>query len=233
MGTMPSDNQGADDQGRHDRIVARRLPVKVRTRLEEATRSGRLRQIARTDLLAPEALPRLAGQSLLLLLASGAAFGVLDAIARAAGQGGSLLPGVSPQARAAIIVGANIAAYIAILPIHEAVHAAVILALGGRPTFGLKLPLAAYTTAPGQLFTRDGYRVIALAPLVALTAAGVVLTLLTPNLGILLLLGFAGNVAGAVGDLAAAGQLRALPKSALIEDTATGFVAYEAAQPME
>jgi Putative zincin peptidase len=233
MGTMPSDNQGAGDQGRRVRIVARRLPAKERTRLEEAVRAGRLRQIARTDLLAPEALPRLAGQSLLLLVASGAAFGVLDAVARAAGHGGPLLPGLSPQVRAAVIVGANIAAYLAILPIHEAVHAAVILALGGRPTFGLKLPLAAYTTAPGQLFTRGGYRVIALAPLVALTAAGVVLTCLAPNLGALLLFGFAGNVAGAVGDLAAVGQLRTLPKSALIEDTATGFVAYEAAHPME
>jgi hypothetical protein len=228
MGTMPGDNQGADDQRRHVRIVARRLPAKERTRLEEAMRTGRLRQIAQTDLLAPEALPRLAGQSLLLLLASGAAYGVLDAVARAAGQGGPLLPGVSPQARAAFIVGANIAAYIAVLPIHEAVHAVVILALGGRPIFGLRLPLAAYTTAPGQLFARGGYQVVALAPLVALTAAGVMLTWLAPNLGALLLFGFAGNVAGAVGDLEAAAQLRTLPKSALIEDTATGFVAYVA-----
>ena len=232
MGTMPGDDRGDSDRWRRVRIVARALPANERVRLEEAARSGRLREIARTDLLAPEALPRLAGQSLLLLLASGAAFGVLNAIARSAGQGGPLLPSVSPQVRAAVIVGANVVAYVAILPIHEAIHAAVILALGGRPIFGLRLPLAAYTTAPGQLFTRDGYRVIALAPLVALTAAGVVLTWLAPNRGVLLLFGFAGNVAGAVGDLAAVSQLRGLPQSALIEDTATGFVAYEAEQGM-
>ncbi len=104
----------------------------------------------------------------------------------------------------------------------------MILALGGAPRFGLKLPLAAYCTAPGQLFTTRGYTVIALAPLVVLTLVGVVVTWLSPDAGALLWLAFVGNVSGAAGDLEAVSQLRRMPEAQLIADTATGFIAYAA-----
>ena len=196
-----------------------------RRRSVAAIRAGRLREVARMELLAPAQLRGLAQAGLVLLLASGAVFLGLQTIARTV-QHVPLLPGSgSPLVVIGLIVG-NLVAYAAILPLHEGVHALVILLLGGRPTFGLKLPLAAYCTAPGQLFTRDGYAAVALAPLVLLSLAGIVLIWLAPNVAAYTLFGLAGNVSGAVGDLAAARRTLALPPDALIADTATGFSAY-------
>lgn len=211
------------------RLVARFSPRALRARHEAAIRAGQMRVIARLELLAPERIQHLARQSLTLLAGSALGFLALDTLARAvqhvpAPSAGASLAGV------AALIGANILAYIAVLPLHEAAHAAVILSLGGRPTFGLQLPFAAYCTAPNQLFTRNGYIAVALAPLVILTAAGIILTWLAPNLALYLLLGFTGNVAGAVGDLAAVAALRRLPTDALIEDTATGFTTYATTQ---
>ena len=196
-----------------------------RQRIVTAIHAGRLREVARMELLAPAQLRGLAQASLILLMASGAVFLGLQTIARNI-QHVPLLPGSgSPLVVLGLIAG-NLLAYAAILPLHEGVHALVILLLGGRPTFGLKLPLAAYCTAPGQLFTRDGYVAVALAPLILLSLAGFVLIWLAPNVAAYTLFGLAGNVSGAVGDLAAARHTLALPPDALIADTATGFIAY-------
>ncbi|HKT39048.1 MAG TPA: DUF3267 domain-containing protein [Ktedonobacterales bacterium] len=207
------------------RLVARFSSRALRARYEAAIRAGRLSVIARIELLAPERIQHLARQSLTLLAGSALGFLALDTLARAVQHVPPLGAGAS-LAGVAALIGANILAYIAVLPIHEALHAAIILALGGRPTFGLQLPFAAYCTASYQLFTRNGYIAVALAPLVILTAAGIVLTWFAPNLALYLLLGFTGNVAGAVGDLAAVAALRRLASDTLIEDTATGFIAY-------
>ncbi len=127
------------------------------------------------------------------------------------------------------LVLANAAAYIVMVPVHEALHAATIVALGGWPRFGLKLPFAAYCTAPGQLFTRDGYTAVALAPLVIISAAGAVLTWLSPDAAAYVLFGLAGNVSGAVGDLDTVARLRRRPRTTLVADTETGYIAYEPA----
>lgn len=219
---------GTSGEPHRYRLVSRFASAARRARVGQAVAQGGLREVARMDALAPEKLPALARQSLALLLASGAAYVALDVAARAAHRSGPLLGDGSPLLRAAALVAANVAGYAAILPIHEAVHAAVIAALGGRPRFGHKLPLALYCTAPGQLFTRAGYTAVALAPLVLLSAAGIVAAWLVPDLGACLALAFAGNVSGAVGDLEAYTHLRRLPPDALIADTATGFVAYVA-----
>lgn len=211
------------------RLDALFLSPSRRARLRAAIRAGRLREVARTELLAPEGLIGLARASLALLLIAGAGFLALVLAARAV-QAAPPLPGAGTAAGILALVAGNLLAYAAILPLHEGVHGLVILLLGGRPTFGLKLPLAAYCTAPGQLFTRAGYTAVALAPLIVLTLAGALVTWLAPNVGAYLLFGLAGNVAGAVGDLAAVARLRTLPESALIEDTQTGFVAYVVAE---
>lgn len=196
-----------------------------RRRIVAAIHAGRLREVARMELLAPAQLRGLAQVGLILLLGSGAVFLGLQTVARSV-RHVPLLPGSGgPLVVIGLIVG-NLVAYAAILPLHEGVHALIILLLGGRPTFGLKLPLAAYCTAPGQLFTRDGYAAVALAPLILLSLAGIVLIWLAPNVAAYTLFGLAGNVSGAVGDLAAARRTLGLPPDALIADTATGFVAY-------
>ena len=127
--------------------------------------------------------------------------------------------------RGLALILANVVSYALILPLHEGVHALVILALGGRPQFGLKLPLAAYCTAPNQLFTRNGYAVIALAPLIVLSVFGAMLTWAVPDAGACILLGLAGNASGAIADIATAARLRRLPAGALILDTEIGYVA--------
>jgi hypothetical protein len=208
------------------RLVARFVTRARRAHIAQAEARGRLHEIAGEELLAPERLPALATASLWLLLASGAGFVALEIAARSIQGTGPLLGGGAPLGRAMLLVLANAASYAVMVPAHEAVHAAVMLALGGRPRFGLKLPLAAYCTAPGQLFTRAGYAAIALAPLLVLTAAGAAVTWLAPDVGACLLFGLAGNVSGAVGDLAAVARLRRLPSDSLIEDTQTGFRAF-------
>ncbi|HLZ21454.1 MAG TPA: DUF3267 domain-containing protein [Ktedonobacterales bacterium] len=208
------------------RLVTRFVTRRRRSVLVEAIQRRGLRVVESLDLLAEDGLRRLATQSFWLLVGSGIAYTGLDVAARSVHGAGPLLGGGSPLLRGATLLLANAAAYIIMLPVHEALHASTILVLGGRPRFGLKLPLAAYCTAPGQLFTRNGYLAIAAAPVVVLTLAGAVATWVAPDLGACILLGLAGNISGAVADLWAIARIRHLPATALIEDTATGYSAY-------
>jgi hypothetical protein len=205
------------------RLVARAVPPHQRAAVARALAEGRARPVVVVDLLAPQGLMALARASLWLLLAGGVVFATLEALALRR-SGVEPLSG-SFGAMLALVAG-NLLLYIPMLPLHEAVHALVILALGGRPRFGARLPLALYCTAPGQLFTRAGYRAVALGPLVALSLAGALVIWFAPHVGVYLLFALAGNVSGAVGDLAAVRALRSLPPGALIADTATGFTAY-------
>jgi Putative zincin peptidase len=185
-----------------------------------------LREVHRVILLSPERLPDLARASFWLFAGSGIAFALLDVAARLVRPVPPLLGAGSTLLGLILLVLTNAVAYVAVLGVHEALHAATILALGGRPRFGLKLPFALYCTAPDQLFTRGGYMAVALAPLVVLTVVGIVITWLTPNLGAYLWLAWVGNVSGAVGDLVTTSQLRHVPANALIADTEDGFIAY-------
>lgn len=208
------------------RLVSLLLRGPARQRVTAALRASDLRVVARSDLLAAERLPALARESLTLLVAGGAFFAIINIIAwdlrHVAG-----LPGPdSFLIQLFLLVVANLIAYSVMLPIHEAIHAATILALGGRPRFGLKLPLAAYCTAPGQVFTRAGYTAVALAPLVALTVVGVVVTVLWPAWATWLWFAFAGNISGAVGDLVTASEVRHLPAGIVIADNEAGYTAY-------
>lgn len=220
-----AENQPAttDSQGR---VVARFLPRAERARLDAAARSGSLVRVGTVDLLQPAQLPELARASLWLFAIAGLGFLALELAARQAHHAGPLLGAGPLGPRILVLVVVNLVAYVVMIVVHELVHAAVILALGGQPRFGLKLPFAAYCTATGQLFTPSGYTVIALAPLVILTVVGAVVTWLWPDAGVLLWLALVGNVSGAAGDLEAVRQLRRMPDARLIADTATGFVAY-------
>lgn len=208
------------------RLVSRLLRGRARRRIVHALRNGNLRVVAQADLLAPARLPSLARDSLSLLVAGGAFFAIVNIIAWDL-HGVTALPGPeSTFARLFLLVVANIVAYNIMLPLHEGLHALTILLLGGRPRFGLRLPLAAYCTAPGQVFTRRGYIAVALAPLVVLTVAGVVITALWPQWATWLWFGFAGNISGAVGDLATSSEMRQLPRDAVVADNETGYTAY-------
>jgi hypothetical protein len=221
-GTPGPPRAGAPGDAPIGRLVARLVGRRRRAALNAGLAAGRARRVAAEELLAADRLPEMASLSLALLLAGGAGFGALEIAARGA-RGATAPAGLLGVAG---IVAGNVLGYLVVLPLHEGVHAAVILALGGRPRFGLRLPFALYCTAPGQLFTRAGYAAVALAPLVAISLAGAAAIWLSPTAGLYLLLALAGNVSGAVGDLVAARGLLRLPPGALIADTATGYIGY-------
>jgi hypothetical protein len=89
------------------------------------------------------------------------------------------------------------------------------------------LPLALYCGAKNQLFCRDQYLVVGLAPLVVITLAGIVFTLLAPGAASYTLFATIGNVSGAAGDLMVALRLLRQSPQVLIEDTETGYRSWE------
>lgn len=208
------------------RVISMRVRGSRRRKIEDAARAGRLTRLASSDVLAVETLPQMASQSVWLLVISAAAFALIIGVARQWSHAGPLLGHGPLWLRIGALLAINVVGYILMIPAHEAVHALVILALGGHPRFGLKLPLAAYCTAPNQLFLRDGYISVALGPLVALTLIALVICALLPNVAAGLLLAAAGNVSGAVGDLAVVREIWRRPSETLIADTETGYIAY-------
>jgi len=121
----------------------------------------------------------------------------------------------------------NIVGYLVILPIHEALHGAAFVFWGGRPYFGAKLPLALYCSTKDQLFRRDQYIVVGLAPLVVITLAGIIFTLLSPALASYTIFATVGNFSGAAGDVWTVTRLLRHPPDVLVEDTETGFRVWE------
>ena len=123
----------------------------------------------------------------------------------------------------------NLLSYLLILLIHEGIHALVFLLWGGRPYFGAKLPLALFCGAREQLFPRNYYLVIALAPLVVITLGAILFTCWRPDLAPYTLLASAGNLSGAAGDVWAVKRLLQQPVSVLVEDTDAGYKAWQIA----
>lgn len=192
---------------------------------QAAIDAGRLLKRDELALLEPEQLRPLASFSLLLLVIGGAFFIALNFAAyywqrHTLALGTTLWGGLG-------WLGINVLAYILVLPLHELVHALAFLFWGGKPHFGAKLPLALYCGAQDQLFRRNQYFVVGLAPLVAITLIGIVLTLFVPVLASYLLFAQIGNISGAAGDVWTVMRLLRLPSSVVVEDTAVGYRAWE------
>jgi len=113
------------------------------------------------------------------------------------------------------------------LPLHEGIHGLAFAFWGGKPFFGAKLPVALYCGAKNQLFRRNHYLMVGLAPLVVITLAGIVLTILVPGLAAYTLFGTIGNVSGAAGDVWGTRKILRQPKHVLVEDTETGYRVWE------
>jgi hypothetical protein len=202
-----------------------RFYPRLRDAQQMAIDAGHLRKLEEVELLEPEQLRPLALFSLLLLVIGGAFFVSLNIAA------------YSWQTHTSVSITwdwgllmwfvINIVGYILILPIHELVHAAVFTLWGGKPYFGIKMPYALYCGARQQLFRRNQYLVVGLAPLVVITLAGIIFTLLSPALASYIIFAFVGNVSGAAGDLWVAWRLLRLPHSVLVEDTEAGYRAWE------
>jgi hypothetical protein len=202
-----------------------------RAALQAAADAGNLRQIDELALLEPEHLRPLAILSLQLLALSGIFFVVLNLAAYTwrTGQHGAPLNG--GQVLLWLLI--NVVSYFVVLPLHELVHGASFAFWGGKPYYGTKLPLALYCSAKNQVFPRNYYQVIGLAPFVVITLAGIIFTLLAPALSPYILFATVGNASGAAGDLMVVRRLRKLPTSALIEDLETGYHAWDVTSPDE
>jgi hypothetical protein len=192
---------------------------------QQAVDDGHIERLSAWDALAPERIEALARFSLQLFLVGAVFFVGLNVLAYrlAAGQNGVALS----WGLVLLVVGANILAYIVVLALHEAVHALAFALVGGRPVFGAKWPFALYCGAPNQLFTRNAYLAVGLAPLVVISLAGIVLIFLAPMLAPFVQLALIGNLSGACGDLWAARILFGQPPTVLLQDTASGFEVYQ------
>jgi hypothetical protein len=202
-----------------------RFRPRLRRQQQAAIDAGKLRKRDEVQLLEPRQLRLLAVLSLVLFIVGAVFFCGLNLafyVARTHLTSGSI-------AGWGLLLGLalNLVAYAIVLPLHEVIHALAFALWGGRPYFGAKLPLALYCGAKDQLFRRNQYLVVGLAPLVLITLAAIFFTLLAPGLAAYTLLATIGNFSGAAGDLWSVYRLLRQPASVLVEDTATGYRAWE------
>ena len=193
---------------------------------QAAINNGHIRKLEEVELLEPAQMRPLALLSLLLLLIGAIFFGLLNYISY------TLLAHSTTGIKSILLwIVINIIGYILILPIHELIHAAAFVLLGGKPYFGAKLPYALYCGARNQLFRRNQYFIVGLAPLVVITLAGTILILLSPVLASFTLFALIGNFSGAAGDIWVVRRLLQRSPSILVEDTESGYRAWELTNP--
>jgi hypothetical protein len=197
----------------------------LRDEQQEAINTGHIRKLEEIELLNPEQLRPLALLSLLMLIIGAIFFGLLTYAASNLQTHSTT--STNGSSSTLLWIGINIIGYILILPIHELVHAAAFVLWGGKPYFGTKLPYALYCGAKNQLFHRNQYLVVGLAPLVVITLAGILFTLISPALASYAIFATVGNVSGAAGDVWVVRKLLRRSPSILVEDTESGYRAWE------
>jgi uncharacterized membrane protein len=202
-------------------LLVDRYHPEQRREAQVAIDAGYLSKDDELELLEPTQLRPLAILSLMMLIVAGIVFVVLN-LATYYWQQHTLQFSLSFSSVVLWVV-CNIIGYILVLPLHELIHALAFLFWGGRPYFGAKLPLALYCGAKKQLFWRNHYLVVGLAPLVVITLAGLLVTFFSPILASYVLFATVGNVAGAAGDVLVAVKLWRQDSRILVEDTEVGY----------
>jgi hypothetical protein len=202
-------------------LLVDRYHPEQRREAQAAIDAGYLSKDDELELLEPTQLRPLAVLSLMMLIVAGIVFVALNLVAYY-WQQHSLQFSLSFWGVVLWVV-CNIISYILVLLLHELIHALAFLFWGGRPYFGAKLPLALYCGAKKQLFWRNHYLVVGLAPLVVITLAGLLLTFFAPVLASYVLFATVGNVAGAAGDVLVAVKLWRQDSRILVEDTEVGY----------
>ncbi|HET9999985.1 MAG TPA: DUF3267 domain-containing protein [Ktedonobacteraceae bacterium] len=202
-----------------------RFQPRLRIEQQASIDAGHIRKVEEMALLEREQLLPLARLSLQLLLIGAAFFGLLN-------YGAFVLhyrtpnPGITGGGFLLWLL-ISIVGYCLMLPLHEALHGAAFLLWGGKPYFGAKLPYALYCGAKNQLFRRNQYLVVGLAPMAVITLAGIVLTLIAPVVAAYTLAITVGNVSGAAGDVWSVARMLRLPATTLVEDTDSGYRVWE------
>lgn len=206
-------------------LLIDRYHAQLRRKQQTLIDAGQLQKLDELALLEPEQLRPLAQLSI-AMLGIGSIFFVLLNQAAYSWRTHIFIPHMT-IGNIILWLGINIVSYVLILPIHEIIHGIAFAFWGGKPHFGAKLPFALYCGARQQLFRRNHYLIIGLAPLIVITLAGILFTLLAPGLAVYTLLATAGNISGAAGDVLVAQRVLRLPQHALIEDTEMGYTAWE------
>lgn len=116
---------------------------------------------------------------------------------------------------------AGLIALVAVPLLHEAVHGLAAMLVGVRPSYGVG-PGFAYTTVKEPLDKR-AYLVIAIAPLLVLSAIGLPLATVWDTGAGAILFFLIVNASGAVGDLWMSWRVAFQPRDALFFDLADGF----------
>ena len=127
------------------------------------------------------------------------------------------------------LFGDLLIALVTMLFIHELVHGLFYWLLSRkRPKFGIH-GLFPYAAAPtGIYFPRNQFLTIGLAPLVLLSAVGLLLIVMAPIRFVPFLLFFVAlNAAGAAGDMIMAIQLMSFSSDSMMADNAVGVTIYE------
>jgi hypothetical protein len=124
------------------------------------------------------------------------------------------------------LLGAVLVVFLMIV-VHEGIHGICFWYLtGGKPKFGFK-GFYAYAAVPDWYLPRRTYFVVALAPLVVVTAVGI---LLMPFVALellpFLLLWLVSNFAGSIGDVAVVIFLLRKPSTVYINDFGDGISIY-------
>lgn len=202
-----------------------RFQPRLRVEQQVAIDAGHIRKVEELALLEQEQLLPLARLSLQLLLVGAVFFGLLNDGAFAL-RYHTFKPGITGGGLLLWLV-ISLVGYCLMLPLHEALHGAAFLLWGGKPYFGAKLPYALYCGAKNQLFRRNQYLVVGLAPLVVITLAGIVLTFIAPVVAVFTLAVTVGNISGAAGDVWSVARMLRLPATTVVEDTESGYRVWE------
>lgn len=195
-----------------------------RRQMQQAIDAGKVEQSGELELLAPEQMKTLAFWGLIMFVIGVVFFVALNVtmyLAQTHKTSGSI--------GGAIIVWwlvINLIGSVLILGVHEGIHGIAFTLWGGKPYYGAKLPFAFFCSTKAQLFPRNYYLVVGIAPLVVITVGAIIFTIIAPIQASYGLLAWISNFSGAVGDVFAVLWLLRQPKQALIEDTETGCRAW-------
>ncbi len=202
-----------------------RFHPKLRDKQQAAIDAGQLHKRDELELLDPQNLRPLLMVSVVMLII-GTVFFVGLNIASYIAQAHST-PGQIGGWGLFLWIGINILAYIVVMFLHEGLHALAFLFWGGKPYFGAKLPVALYCGAKNQLFRRNQYLVVGLAPFVVISLAAIIFTLFSPALASYTLFASIGNFSGAAGDVWSVWKIHRHPAEVFIEDTESGYRVWE------
>src|SRR5450759_2361010 len=202
-----------------------RFHPRLRDEQQVAIDAGLLSKRDELELLDPQNLRPLLTVSIVMLLIGTVFFVTLNIAAYIAQT--HIIQGQIGGWGLLLWVSINIVAYIVVMFLHEGIHALSFRCWGGKPYFGAKLPVALYCGAKDQLFRRNHYLVVGLAPLVVITLAGIVVTFVAPVVAAFTLAVTVGNVSGAAGDAWSVARMLRLPATTLVEDTESGYRVWE------